>query len=197
VIGEILSIYILKKEIQDKLKNPLLFLGCIPAFILAQYCYFHYIGVKSLENTSANFEIDYSSFVVHEIGFLIISLVGCTTFILLSFLIEKWNRLAWLRVIGFHSLYIYIMHVIVVASVRSFMMKALDVNNYATLLITTIAIGVIFPIVFYNLIGKKYLWFLFSAEKPSVSETSTKQPVLTAAEVRLTPLPTNISNISQ
>jgi fucose 4-O-acetylase-like acetyltransferase len=197
VIGEILSIYILKKGIRDKLKNPLPFLCCIPVFILAQYCYFHYIGVKSLENTSANFGIDYSSFVFHEIGFLIISLVGCATFILLSFLIEKWNRFTWLRIIGFHSLYIYIMHVIVVASVRFFMMKALDINNYTTLLITTIAIGVIFPIVFYNLIGKKYLWFLFSTEKPPVSDTSTKQAVLTTAEVRLTPLQTNFSNISQ
>jgi fucose 4-O-acetylase-like acetyltransferase len=194
VIGETLSVYILKKEVQDRLKNPLFFLLSIPVFITAQFCYFQYIGVRSLENTSANLITNYFPFFFNEIGFLIISLVGCTTFVLLSFLIEKLNRFNWLRIVGFHSLYIYIMHVIVVASLRTFLMKSLNVNNYVTLLVFTISIGVIFPIMFYNLIGKKYLWFLFSIEKPSLPNASVKQSIH-KTEVRLTPLPTNVSNI--
>ena len=195
VIGEMLSAFIFKKEIQDRLKNPLFFSLFIPAFVAAQYYYFHYIGVRSLENISASFRIDYVPFVSKELSFLIISLVGCTTFILLSFLIERWNRFKWLRIVGFHSLYIYIMHVIVVAAMRVFLMKAFNVSNYMVLLIITITAGVIVPIAFYNLIGKKYLWFLFSTKKPPMREVPVKQPILTTAEVRLTPLPTNISNI--
>ena len=174
VIGDVLSNFILKKEIQHRLKKPVYILSLLPLFILAQYYYFHYIGARSLENDSANFGIDYPWYSVNELGFLTTSLVGCFTFILFSFLLEKWNRFKWLRLVGFHSLYIYIMHVIVVAFIRMILTSFLGIHNYIIILFTGIIFGVIVPIVFYNLLGKKYLWFLFSLRKYSKRSAEVK-----------------------
>ena len=189
VIGDILSSFILKKENQNQLKSAWYFLAFIPLFILAQYYYFNVIGVRSLENESATFNIDYIAYTIRELGFLTISLVGCATFILLSFLIEKWNRLKWLRIVGFHSLYIYIMHVIVVGFSRAVFHKFFGIDNYLVLLPTAILFGVTIPIVFYNLAGRKYFWFLFSTERGSKKEQlKLKESNIRTSELRIPPL---------
>lgn len=174
VIGDILSGFILKKEVQSRLKKPVYIFSMLPLFALAQFYYFHFIGARSLENDSAHFGIDYSWYSVNQLGFLTTSLVGCFTFILFSFLLEKWNRLKWLRVIGFHSLYIYIMHVMAVSVVRMIMTSFFGVHNYIIVLLAGIISGIIIPVVFYNLIGKKYLWFLFSLKKYSAKSAEVK-----------------------
>jgi len=194
VIGDALSFIILKKEILQQLKNLKYFLALIPIFILAQLYYFNIIGVRSLENDSASFNINYAVYFFNEFSFLMVSLVGCATFISLSFQIEKWGRLKWLRIVGFHSLYIYIMHVIVTGFVRIALMKFFGVTNPFFILIMDISFGVVIPIIFYNLIGKKYLWFLFSIDKSMqkryMSRDNTKTP-----ELRIPPFPSTVNNI--
>lgn len=166
VIGDSLSVFILKAEVQARLKKPLYFLAFIPVFIAAQYYYFHDIGVRSLENDSATFDVNYLSYIVNETGFLVTSLVGCGTFILFAFLLEKWNRMKWLRIIGFHSLYIYIMHVMIVAFIRMLFNKFFGINDYLIILLIGISFGVTLPVIFYNLLGRKYCWFLFTTKTP-------------------------------
>lgn len=178
VIGDILSPFILKKEFQNRLKKPVYIISMIPLFIIAQYYYFHYIGARSLEDDSAKFGIDYSWYSVNELGFLTTSLVGCFTFIVFSFLLEKWNRFQWLRVIGYHSLYIYIMHVMIVSFVRMILTSFLGVHNYLIILAAGITFGVIVPVIFYNLVGKNYLWFLLTLKKPPVKKQEVKQKPL-------------------
>jgi fucose 4-O-acetylase-like acetyltransferase len=187
VIGDSLASFILKKEVQSQLKKAIYFLAFIPVFLAAQYYYFYRIGVRSLENDSANFHTPLAPYLVNEISFLIVSLIGCTTFILLSFLLERWNRWQWLRIVGFHSLYIYIMHVMVAASMRMILSKVFGFDNYLVILLLGIVFGIVIPIVFYNLVGKKYLWFLFSTKKRSRQEIKFKQQSGRAATpVRLT-----------
>lgn len=195
VIGDTLSCFILKKEIQERFKNPVYFLAFIPVFVAAQYYYFNVIGVRSLENESATFQINYFFYFLREIFFLIISLSGCATLILLSFLIEKWNRWKWLRIVGFHSLYIYIMHVIVVAFARLVFMRFFGVDHYFVLLLTSIVLGVTIPIIFYNLAGKKYLWFLFSTEKSAKKNSKFKESNIRIPELRIPPLQSTVNNI--
>ena len=196
VIGDSISVYVLRKDIQEKLKRPWYFLAVIPFFIAAQLYYFNVIGARSLENDSASFNIDYLPFISKELSFLAISLVGCTTFFFLAFLMEKWNRAKWLRVVGYHSLYIYIMHVIIVGFVRAILTKFLGVDNYLVILLTLIFFGVTIPIAFYNLVGKKYLWFLFSTKRdPSVQREKAKEPPVRTADLRLPPMPSTINNI--
>lgn len=197
VIGDAITPFILRKEIQVQLKKPYYFLVIIPIFVLAQLYYFNVIGVRSLENDSSTLQINYAIYTFRQLGFLIISLIGCITFALLSFLIEKWNRLKWLRVIGYHSLYIYIMHVIIVAFARTVLVNVFETDNYLVVLLVSISFGVTVPILFYNLIGKKYLWFLFSTEKKQVRDRSrlNKDPNLRSSEIRISPLQPTVNNI--
>lgn len=186
VLGDILSGYLLDRKFQAQLKRPVFFLAILPVFIAAQYYYFHRIGVRSLENDSASLYSNYTLYCFYEISFLVTCLVGCVTFILLSFQIERWNRLKWLRIVGFHSLYIYIMHVIIVAFVRIFFTRFSGIHNPVIILMTGICFGVVIPIIFYNLVGRKYLWFLYSTKKPDRQNKVAPQAVLPKAEVRLT-----------
>lgn len=195
VIGDTLSLYILKREVQEQLKKPGYFLAFIPIFIIAQFYYFNVIGVRSLENDSATFQINYISYIFRELGFLTISLIGCTTFILLAFLVEKCNRWKWLRIVGFHSLYIYIMHVIVVGFTRIVFLKFLGVDNYLVLLLTAIVFGVTIPIIFYNLVGKKYLWFLFSTERKRKESSKVIGTNRVTSDLRIPPLHSSVNNM--
>ncbi|MGZ3905099.1 MAG: acyltransferase family protein [Bacteroidia bacterium] len=196
VIGDSISVYVLRKDIQQKLKNPLYFLSVIPFFVAAQLYYFNVIGARSLENDSASFNINYLAFIFKELSFLAISLVGCTTFIFLAFLMEKWNRAKWLRVVGYHSLYIYIMHVIIVGFARAILIKLLGVDNYLVILVSLIFFGVTIPIAFYNLVGKRYLWFLFSTKRDvSARQPERKEPSVRTPDLRIPPVPSPVNNI--
>ena len=195
VIGDTICYFILKKEVQQQLKRPMYLFAFLPVFIIAQFYYFNVIGVRSLENESATFYINYVSYFFREIGFLTISLIGCTTFILLSFLMEKGNRWKWLRIIGFHSLYIYILHVIVVGFARLIFLKFFGIDNYLVLLLTAIVFGVTIPILFYNLVGKKYLWFLFSTERDVKESSKVKETNILTSDLRIPPLHSRVNNI--
>jgi len=195
VIGDSLSYFILRKEIQQQLKKPVYLLSFIPIFVIAQFYYFNVIGVRSLENDSATFGINYVSYFFREVGFLMISLIGCTTFVLLSFLMEKRNNWKWLRIVGFHSLYIYILHVIVVGFARIIFLKFFGIDNYLVLLITAILFGVTIPIIFYNLLGKKYLWFLFSTERDIKESSKVSESNIRTSDLRIPPLHSSINNI--
>lgn len=195
IIGDGLAHFILRKEIQEQLKKPFYFLAFIPLFLMAQLYYFNIIGARSLENTSASLQANQVIYVLEQLGFLLISLVGCATLILFSFLLEKWNRSKWLRIIGFHSLYIYIMHLIVVGFVRSVFIKLLNVDNYAIILPSEIILGVVVPIIFYNLLGKKYLWFLFSMRKNKKETTNFREANTKNREILIPRISSHINNI--
>lgn len=197
IIGDALSGFILKRETKQQLQRPIYFMLMIPLFVAAQFYYFNVIGVRSLENDSATLHVNYLIYIYKELSFLLVSFIGCGTFLLLSFLIERWNRLKWLRIVGFHSLYIYIMHVIVVAFFRTVLIRAFGLDHYLLLLITAICMGVIIPIAFYNLIGKKYLWFLFSLSrnKRENEKSKLRESIIRSSELKMTPLQQAANNI--
>lgn len=195
VIGDMLGHVIFREAVQERLKKLSYFLAIIPLFLAAQYYYFYVLGTTSIENVSARFgQTSLVPYLMGQILFLTVSLIGCATLILFSCLLEKWNGAKWLRVIGFHSLYIYIMHVIVVAFNRIVLTRALGIDNYAVILVTGIFAGVLVPIVFYNVLGKKHLWFLFSSKKSERKEQPAAKPVLRVKEMRLTPLKSSTVN---
>jgi hypothetical protein len=51
----------------------------------------------------------------------------------------------------------------------------LHFTNPIIILLCVIAFGVTIPIMFYNLLGRSYLWFLFSTRKKSKIEHVPKQ----------------------
>jgi fucose 4-O-acetylase-like acetyltransferase len=176
VIGDLISGILFTKTLQQQLKKPITLLIFLPVFIAAQVVYLHNnVGVKAMETTIETFHGDNTLYALNELNFLFTSLIGCITLIIMAFLLEKWNKLSFLRVIGFHSLYIYMIHVIVVGLVRSVLVHFLHFTNPIIILLCVIAFGVTIPIMFYNLLGRSYLWFLFSTRKKTKIELVPKQ----------------------
>jgi len=79
------------------LKNKFSLLLLTPFFIAAQYYYLTH-------------SVD-----TGNISFLVVTLTGCLTMFVLAFRMQAWGIAKFLRVLGYHSLYIYVMHVFVVA----------------------------------------------------------------------------------
>jgi len=161
-LGDVLSVQFFKDRSQRLLKNPWTLLAVTPLFALTQIYYLH-----------LNRQGD-----VPEATFLGIALVGCFSMMVLSFRLQSLDILRWLRVLGYHSLYIYVMHVLVAAFVRVVLNRYLHINNPELLLVCGIFAGVTVPVIIYNLlIRDNVLWFLFTPKKP-VKRGNLVQPEL-------------------
>jgi fucose 4-O-acetylase-like acetyltransferase len=150
-IGDSLSGIFFKQPAQRFLNSSLTLLLIIPIFALTQYYY-----VKQFD-------------AITQVEFLTISLIGCVSMFVFAFRLQRLNILSFLRVLGFHSLYIYVMHVIVSAFVRLILTKFAGITDPSILLLSGIITGVIIPVMLYNLIIKEKLWFLFTYHKPKAS----------------------------
>jgi hypothetical protein len=156
-LGDAISPLFFRDSSQKLLKNPVTLLALVPVFILTQYYYLN--------------------FPTGQLEFLLIALTGCLCMFVLSFRLQCWNVLRFLRVIGFHSLYIYVMHVMASAFVRLVLMKFAHIHQPVILLFTCCFFGVVVPVIFYNLVIKDNIgWFLFSYKKPVVRPAGTKEP---------------------
>jgi fucose 4-O-acetylase-like acetyltransferase len=155
-LGDAISKFFFKDSTQRFLKRELTFLFIIPIFILTQIYYLNY-NIGQLE-------------------FLLIALIGCLSMFVVAFQMQRWNILAILRVFGYHSLYIYVMHVFAAAFARIIMEHLLGIYDPVILLITGIFFGITIPVIFYNLLIKdNILWFLFSLRKRHEKQLPAKK----------------------
>lgn len=151
-IGDVLSSLFFKESTQRFFKNPWSLVAVTPVFFATEFYFLHL-------NASNHVTI---------VDYLAIALIGCFCMTVLAFRLQSWNVLRWLRVVGFHSLYIYVVHVLVTAFTRAILTKVFHLENPEILLVCCIAAGVTVPIVFYNLLVKdNFLFFLFTPEKPA------------------------------
>jgi hypothetical protein len=158
-LGDAISKLLFTDKIQTYLKSVWLFITLLPFFVILQVYYLSHPESYFLDNQLGRLE------------FIGISLFGCFVMFVLAFRIQNSNLLSFLRVIGFHSLYIYVMHVFVVALVRIVLMNAFAIHDPLLLILSGIILSIIFCIMFYNLfIKENLLWFLFSYRK--------KQPIV-------------------
>jgi uncharacterized membrane protein YcfT len=96
---------------------------------------------------------------------------------------QSWDTLRFLRVIGYHSLYIYVTHVFVAALVR-LALTHLGIHNPFVLLFTGIFFSIIIPILFYNLlVVDGPLWWLFSFRKEKPKPKPVPATTIPAATV--------------
>lgn len=148
-LGDAIAPFFFKESTQRFLKNPYTLLLITPVFFLTQVWYLaHYTEPGKAD-------------------FLVIALIGCLSMFILAFRMQSWNVLAFLRIVGYHSLYIYVTHVFVAGLVRLSFTKFLGVHNPFILLLSGIFFGITIPIIFYNLlILDGPLWFLFTYKKP-------------------------------
>lgn len=152
--GDILSSFFFRDSIQKLLGKFYIMLLALPVFILLQFYYLRKGEEYFLSNLQGRGE------------FIFISLIGCLFMFIVAFNIQKTKLFSWLRIVGFHSLYIYSMHVFVAAFVRIILMKFFLISNPLVLLLAGIIISVTVCVSFYNLFIKNGpLWFLFYLNK--------------------------------
>jgi len=162
-IGDLMADFILNARNYKIFTSPITFAFILPAFAIVQY-YF----------TDLNLSHGDDYFVQHEMPalFAAASLIGGAFIINLSFLFEKTDSLRFLRVIGFHSLYIYVMHLMITALTRIIFTRAFGIEYVPLIMTVSIILGIGVPIIFYNVTSRMGAWWLFSLNRPKAKISS-------------------------
>ncbi len=126
-------------------------------FVLSQI-YFLYANIQFPQNKYQHLE--YFSPLI----FLPIAIMGCIFVINVSFILQKYSKAKWLCILGRHSLYIYVSHVIVVASLRVLLTREFEIYFVPTLLATGIIFGLVIPVVLYKIAIKINMPWIFTLE---------------------------------
>ena len=154
VFGDYLAKFFFKRAVQNVFSNSFFLLFVIPFFVFSQLYYLRYD------------EYYYLNDFFGKIKFLFIVVTGCLFITILAFHFQKWNIFKFIRLLGFHSLQIYVMHVFAAAVNRLFFTKVVGVYDPTILILTGISVSLIIPLVVYNLFIKDgFLWFLFTYKK--------------------------------
>ena len=150
--GNIIAEIILNEEYKAVFSSWKVLLLLLPFFLVSQWYWVNHLGLKES----------------NPFLFATIAIIGSILVFNVSFILEKANVLHFIEVVGNHSLYIYIMHVIIQAGVRGVMVNLLGIDSIAILLPVGVTVSVVLPIIFYNLSMQKGFWFLYNYEKPKV-----------------------------
>jgi fucose 4-O-acetylase-like acetyltransferase len=161
--GGVLYSYILNKENFRFLSSWKLFIVIIPVFCACQW----YFLQTNLANHDYHFVEDYQSW-----RFIIIALSGCIFMTNIAFILQRYKALSFFRIIGYYSLYIYLMHVLASSAVRIILVHVFGISNVPLLLILGIFAGLIIPVFIYTLAMRLGAWWLFSLEKPKSNNKS-------------------------
>ena len=173
-IGDIISSFIFKKETTDIILSPK-WLTVSAVFCIIMQTIFTVVNMRHADDNYINIYLPYL--------FLPISLSGCALMIQIAQILQKKDILKWLRVIGYHSLYIYLMHLMLIAGVRIVLIRVFHITYIPMIMFIAISLGVIIPIFIYNFCIRLGAWWLFSLKKPAaeiahyISMKTTKKTV--------------------
>lgn len=108
--------------------------------------------------------------------FFFSAIVGGLFMIHLSFMLQRFNVLRFLRVIGYHALYIYVAHLMVTAGVRVLLVRVFHIENIPLLQFTIFPLGVIIPIILFNMCRKLGITWVFTLKEDAPVKSA--QPVM-------------------
>jgi fucose 4-O-acetylase-like acetyltransferase len=152
--GNAIASAFLHESTQRFLRKPYLLLILIPLFAAVQLYYLRHDEFYYVNNWWGKTE------------FIAIALIGCFTMLVFAMRLQAWNILSFLRIYGYHSLYIYVMHVFVAAATRIVLTRVFGLHQPVLLLFLCILLGATIPVLFYNLLIKDNIfWFLFSYKR--------------------------------
>lgn len=106
-----------------------------------------------------------------SISYLAIILIACAFFYAFCRSLQSLGFALWLSQVGKNSLYIYILHILVISSFRIISVHVLDITNIYFLIGGSLVLGIVLPILLFKLTSKLGIHYIFSFEKP----TTTKQ----------------------
>jgi fucose 4-O-acetylase-like acetyltransferase len=157
-LGDLLASYFRNEKNAQLIGSWKVLLVLLPIFVGAQL-YFLLVNLK--HDPAAYRYIE----TWQPILFFLIAIAGCAFMLSISFLLQRKRALDWLRVIGTHSLYIYVSHVFVASGVRIALTKFAGVTYLPLLLVIGIAFSIIVPILFYRFCQKMGWYWFFSLDK--------------------------------
>ena len=139
----------------------------IPALLVFLGAHYYYTVVN--EHYNKGYYVEFYM----PASFLLIALSGCLVTIQISFMLQKYKALQFLRVLGYHSLYIYLMHVMITSFTRVFFSKILHFTNIPLMLLVSVIAGALIPVVIYNVLTSVGMWWMFSLKKPKLEKSYT------------------------
>jgi len=164
VFGVLISKFILSKDNFRLYSSVRLFVPLLLLMIFSQYYLFKHQYLYLLE---VNVNIEHSSFnsiIIHFWGmlkFIGIVIIGCAFVLNSCALFQRLGKATFIRIIGFHSLYIYIMHVIICVGIRILLVNLLHYENAFVILPLQIFCGMVGSVMIYNICKRLHLNFLF------------------------------------
>lgn len=141
-IGHLTATYFFSEKIQERLSSAYALLILLPVFSVCQY-YFLYHQQMNLFLYAA------------------IALIGSLFTIMVSFQLAKYKAVPILRTFGHYSLYIYLLHVPIVAVIRYFLLTTQMKQHVVLLMLLLIFIAIFFSIVVYRVCTQLRMGFLF------------------------------------
>lgn len=167
-IGDNIATIIIEPEKRKKLLGHAPLLILLPCFLVMQY-FFSKVNLKAGD--------DYYVQRFMPVLFAVVAITGCAFIINFSYLLQRLNAFKFLRVIGYHSLFIYIMHLMVIAAFRILYLNVLGFRNVYFFIIIGILAGIFIPMVIYNLAERVGLGWLFELKKKSEKTSGKQNPV--------------------
>lgn len=156
-LGDMLAGWMKQKKTKKLLSSYGLLTLLIPLFMIIQ-SFFAKINLEQKDNY----------FVEHSmpVFFLLVASVGCLLSLNISFILSKLDLAKYLRVIGYHSIYIYCMQIIFMAASRLILIKLFHISSVPVLLLGVLVSGVLVPIAAYKMLMNMNVWWLFAWKKP-------------------------------
>jgi fucose 4-O-acetylase-like acetyltransferase len=156
-LGDAIAFFMLNAEKSKIFASRKLLIVLLPLFLIIQFFF-----------TKINLSNHSNYFVEHHmpIFFLLVALVGCALSINISFMLKRANTLPVLRVIGYHSVFIYCMQIIAMASAKFVFIKLFGFTNPPLLVLLVLSSGLLLPMIAYNVFLRLNMWWLFSLKKP-------------------------------
>jgi fucose 4-O-acetylase-like acetyltransferase len=159
-LGDLISKMFFNEVYVKKFTSWKIFFPLAVMFIIVQYICAGY---------NLHGGIDGINYVQHQLPWLYMleALIGCAVSISFSFLLQKYRWFSFFRVVGYHSLFIYCMQIITMNFIRIGLTSILKINYIPALFLLTWALGVIIPMLIYNICLKINAWWLFTFKKPT------------------------------
>lgn len=174
-LGDLVSTLMLDKKNHSYFESGRNLLLMLLLFAMGQT----YFLVQNLSHSTAKYM--YVEFYQPAI-FLLIALVGCTFVIHVTFYLQKKNVMSWLTVLGRHSLYIYVAHVIVFSCVRIILFKGFGIDNVFVILISGIVSAQVVPLLMYRLAERWNIRWIFTLEERPTKKANSSANNLLAPE---------------